>query len=162
MKKVLFGLLSFVLIISLTGCGKETKNDKNEEKTFTIICTSPKDDDIGFDNEISTTYSFNKEQIATSYSSTAVQKFNDKETYDIYKEAQEQNVNDTSDENVKYDLKSNDEKLELIFTMTIFNLDKTATTEEEKATLKASNILKSSEDKDNKCVLNGITKEELK
>ena len=50
----------------------------------------------------------------------------------------------------------------LEFTMTLKNIDKSATTKEEKNKLKASTLLKSNEEKKATCELNGITKDELK
>ena len=152
-KKVLICL--FTLSIFLTGCN-------NKQSSFTMECTTKKENSGEIETQNVIIYNFNKDQIATSYSAITTQKFTSKETYKIYKDAQEQTTKNSQNENVTYKLKSNDKKKTLIFTMTLKNIDKNISSDEEKETLKVSTILKNNEKGKVDCKLKGINKNKLK
>lgn len=146
-------VLAFAFIV--TGCG-------NSDSTFTISCTSEKDNSAGFETQNVVTYQFNKEQYVIGYSVETTQNFDNKETYKEYKKAQEESIKENSSDNVSYDLKSNDKKMELIYTMKIKNIDvNKAETKEEKNALKAKSVLKSNEDMKATCKIKGIKKSKL-
>ena len=157
-------LLSIILVLSmvfiLTGCNNKEEKELFSNSEFTIICTTEKDESFGFENQDVITYAFDKYQYAVGYSVVTTQKFNNKDTYNEYKKAQIESSKDKSNKNISYDLKADDKKLTLVFTMTIKNFN--AKTEEEKNELKASTILKSNEEKNVKCTLKGIKRSELK
>ena len=166
-RKLLYSLVALTLVVGLTGCGKTEK--KKEQKSndlkaaFTIECTDEKDDSFGFETQNVITYYFNKEQYVTDYCVTTTQKFDDEEIYEEYKAAQEETVKNTSSDIVTYDLKYDDKTKTLVFTVAIKNIDvNEAETEEEKAGLKASAILKSNEELKYTCTIEGIDKSELK
>ena len=156
-RKLLYALVALILAVGLTGCGKE-KGDG----TFTITCTTEKDNSTGIETQTVVTYHFNKEQYATDYSSATTQKFNDKEVYEEYKKAQEETVKDTTEENISYDLKSDDDAMTLVFTMNYKNIYASATTDEEKDSIKASKILKTNEELKATCKVEGIDKNNIK
>ena len=159
-RKLLFSLALFILIMGVAGCGK-TEEVKDEK--ITITCSSEKDDSTGFEIQNVSTYHFNKEQYVTDYSVVATQKFQDKDLYNEYKTAQEETVKDTSNENVSYDLKSDDDTMTLVFTMNVkdINVDD-AESEEEKDNYKAKNMLSSVEENGYTCTVEGIDRSELK
>lgn len=158
-RKIFYAFIALIFMISLTGCGKKA----TEGETFTIICTTEKDITVGFEHQNVTTYNFNKDQYVTDYSVETTQKFDKKDVYNEYKSAQEVTVKDTSDENITYDLKSDDKNMTLIFTMKVKNIDiNKAESEEEKNNLKASSILKSNEEHNVSCVVKGIDKDKIK
>ena len=159
-KKVLYGFIALLIVTVVTGCGKEKEEEKKE---LTIVCTSEKDTSSGFEMQNELTYSFDDNQYATSYSVATTQKFDDKSLYDMYKTAQEETAKDTSSENFVYDLKSNDEDMTLVFTVTIknYNVDN-AESEEDKDALKASSILQTNEEQGYTCKVNGLDRSELK
>ena len=160
MKKiVLYCVLALMVVGSLTGCGKKDSNDK----TFTVKCTTEKDTSVGFENQTVVIYNFDKNQFVTGYTSETTQKFDDKEVYEEYKSAQEETVNDTTDEDIIYSLKADDDNMTLVFTMTLKNLGiESAETEEEKNSLKASTILKNNEELNATCTVDGIDKSKIK
>lgn len=159
-RKLFYGFIALTLVASLTGCGKEEKN--SEKAAFTITCVGEKDDSVGFETQNSTTYNFNSNQYVIGYSVTTTQKFEDSEVYNMYKSAQEGTVSDNSEENISYELKSDDEKMTLVFTMSIKNIDvEDADTEEEKENYKASAVLSSSRALGNTCTVDGIDESKL-
>jgi len=162
-KKILFSLAFLIFASSLIGCSKiEEKQADATNGDITITCTDEKDNSTGIEIQNVTTYHFDEEQYVTDYSIETTQKFKDKSTYKEYKKAQEETSSDTSSEDISYDLKSDDKKLILVFTMTIkdINIDD-AETEEEKDSLKASTILKRKEEANSTCRLDGIDRSEL-
>ena len=159
-RKIFYTFIVLMLIIGISGCAKN--DNKNSSDVITIACKDEKDKSTGIEIQNETTYHFNKEQYATDYSVTTTQKFDDKAVYNEYKTAQEGTVKSSSD-NVIYDLKADDKKMTLIFTMTIKNINvNDAETEEEKERYKASNVLKSVEDGGYTCEVKGIDKDKLK
>lgn len=156
MKRKLIVILLLFLII--TGCGKKEESNGN----FSISCIGEKDNSTGVETQNKVVYLFNKDQYAFSYLVETTQKFNDKSVYDTYKKAQEETKNNNKDEKISYDLKYDDKEMTLVFTMTIHELDKDTTTEEEKASLKASDILKKNEDRNLTCEINGINRNLIK
>lgn len=155
MKKVFISLFIISLSLVITGCGKSS------DGTFTMTCVTPKDNSAGFETQNTITYTFNENQLATMYTVTTSEKFDDLEVYNIYKKAQEETTVDGESENVKYSLESDDEKMSLLFSMTITGLD-SVTSEEEKEALKASKILSRNEELGSTCTLKGINKKDLK
>lgn len=154
MKKKIFTVLSVLLVCGLlSGCG---------DGSFTMTCTSEKNESTGYEMQNVVTYNFDKDQVAKEYTVSTTQKFKDKSVYKNYKSAQEKTIKNTTDKNVTYSLKHDDNKLTLVFTMSIKNIDKSVTSESEKATLKAKTILKSNKENDVSCKLNGISEDELK
>lgn len=94
---------------------------------------------------------------------TTTQKFENKDVYSQYKTAQEESSKNNSSENIVYDLKSDDNAMTLVFTMTIKNLDiNNAETEEQKENLKASAILQALEKSNYTCKVDGIDRDKLK
>jgi len=164
MKKILLLVLTLLaLVFGITGCGKIEKNNKNTNEKITMTCTGEKENSNGIELQNIVTYYFNNEQYTTGYSVTTTQKFEDKSLYKEYKSAQEESVSDTSNKDIVYDLKSDDKKLTLVFTMTLKNLNvDDAKTEEEKNNFKASEILNSNESSGYTCIVDGIKKSELK
>ena len=158
--KLLYGFVALLVVAGATGCGKA----KVEDKTLSIVCTSEKETSDGFESQVEATYNFDDNQYATDFTVTSTQKFDDKSVYDVFKAAQEETAKDTSEENVTYDLKTNDETMTLVFTMTVKNINvNDAETEEEKESLKASSVLKSVETEEGyACKVNGIDRSELK
>lgn len=156
MKRKIFYILLVLILVGVTGCGK------NNEK-ITMTCTGEKDNSSGFEVQNVITYNFSEEQYVTDYSNITNQKFDDKSLYETYKTAQEESAKDTSIENVTYDLKSEDENMTLVFTMTIKNINvDDAETEEEKENYKVKNLLETNESNGYICKLEGIQKSELK
>ena len=155
MKKIFYTIIVFILIVGVTGCGKD-------EGKITITCTSKEDKLGSMETQNVTTYHFDDNQYATDYSIVTTQKFEDKSTYDEYKKAQEETL-ESSTEDVTYDLKADDKKMTLVFTMTIKKIDiNNAETEEEKDSLKASSILDRNESVGSTCKVKGISKSKLK
>lgn len=153
-KKVFVGLFALVLCFLLSGCGST--------KEFTISCTPEKNMYDGMENQTVITYSFNKDQFATEYTAVTTQTFYDESTYQTYKTAQEATVNNNGETTVEYDLKTDDDNLSIVFTMTLKNLIDNAKTDEDKAALKASVILNNNENSNIPCILNDISRDELK
>ena len=159
-RKVLFSLVLIIIILIVAGCSK-TKISSNEQITMT--CTGEKDNSTGFEIQNIVTYHFSDKQYVTSYSVVTTQKFDDKSVYEEYKKAQEETVSGYSDGDITYNLKSDDKNMSLVFTMTINNINvDDAETEEEKKNLKASSVLKSNESSGYTCVVDGISKKEIK
>ena len=155
MKKIFYTIIVFILIVGVTGCGKD-------EGKITITCTSKEDKLGSMETQNVTTYHFDDNQYVTDYSIVTTQKFEDKSTYDEYKKAQEETL-ESSTEDVTYDLKADDKKMTLVFTMTIKKIDiNNAETEEEKDSLKASSILDRNESVGSTCKVKGISKSKLK
>ncbi len=162
-RKIVFVLMSILLVGGVTGCGKSNDNNKVSDGRITITCTSKKDKMNGMETQNVTVYHFDDSRNATDYSVTTTQKFSDKSVYKEYKTAQEENLNDNSDKDITYDLKSDDKKLSLVFTMTVKNIDvNDAETEEEKDSINASSILKTNEGYGNTCKVEGIDKGKIK
>lgn len=162
-RKILFSLALFMLIGGVAGCGKTEEAKENTDGKITITCTSEKDNSTGIETQNVSTYHFNKEQYVTDYSVDTTQKFEDKDLYNEYKTAQEETVKDTSDENVSYNLKSDDDTMTLVFTMTVKNINvDDAESEEEKENYKAKNLLSSVESSGYTCTVEGIDRSELK
>lgn len=154
MKKNIFGLFfSLIICFCFTGC---------VDGTFVIKCTSKLDDSTGVEVQNIVTYKFNKEQYATDYTAVTKQKFNDRETYEIYRDAQEQTVNDYSSDDISYSLKKDDKKMTLEFTLDFKNFDKEAKSDSDLEEIKASKILKKNEDNDLKCEVKGISRSKIK
>ena len=156
-KRVLYSVVLLILAVGLIGCGKSSS-----KKGFTITCTDEVDNSTGFEIQNITKYEFNEEQYAVGYSLITKQKFTDKDTYDIYKSAQEETAKYTSDMDVKYDLKSDDKNMTLELIVKVENLDILKASEEEKEEFKASNVLKKSEENNGNCKLEGIDRKDLK
>ena len=154
-RKIFYTIIAFILMGCVTGCGKD-------EGKITITCTSKEDKLGSLKTQNVTTYHFDDNQYATDYSIVTTQKFDDKSTYDEYKKAQEETLESSTDD-VTYDLKTDDKKMILIFTMTIKNIDiSDAETEEEKDSVKASSILDRNESTGLTCKVKGISKSKLK
>lgn len=165
MKKRLFYIfLVLIIVISFTGCNKKEMGEKSDniQSAFTITCAGSKEKFSGMETQNTTTYYFNENQYATDYSVVTTQIFTDKNLYKEYKAAQEESTK-SSEENITYNLESDDKKLTLVFTMTIKNINVDDTqTEEEKESLKASSILKSNEELKTTCNVDGIDKNKIK
>ena len=162
-KKIIYVLALLILVGGTTGCfNKKEEKKVTSSKEFTMTCTTEKDNSTGIEVQTVVTYNFNSDQYATGYTTVTTQKFNSADVYNEYKKEQEETTKDTSEENITYGLKADDKNMTLEFTMTLKNIDKSATTKEEKDKLKASTLLKSNEEKKATCELNGITKDELK
>ena len=159
-KKVLYGFVALLLVAGATGCGKTKEEEKKE---LTVVCTTEKDTTVGFEHQNEYTYHFDDNQYETGVTIVTTQKFDDKSVYEEYKKAQEETVKDDSEENITYDLKTDDENMTLIFTMSIkgYNVNE-AETEEEKAQMLASSILKMNEEQGSTCKVNGLDRSELK
>lgn len=155
MKKAIYGVTLFGALIGLTGCF-------GGDGTFTMTCTPEKDDSIGFDNDAVIVYEFNEDQLVTGYTAKATQKFDDEEMYNIYKTEQEEAIKDNTNENISYELETDDKNMILTYSMTIKNLNKNVETDEDKEALKASTILKNNEESGTSCKLDGIDKKDLK
>ena len=156
MKKKLFTcLFALLFCFLLIGCTKK------EDGPFKMECTGKKDKNEAMESQTVIVYTFNKEQIATEFTTTTTQTFEDKETYETYKKTQEESSKQQA-EGVTFSLKTNDDKKELVFIMTMKGIDKDAKTNEDKEKLKASYILNENEESNTTCVLKGIKKEELK
>lgn len=153
-RKKQYTLIALISILSLTGCG-------NKANRITLTCTGEKDNSSGIEVQNITTYHFNEEQYATDYSVVTTQKFKDKKVYKEYKSAQENTIKTNSQEDITYDLKSDDKKLSLVFTMSFKNIDKKAT-DDEKKTIKAKSILNTYKERNISCTLKGITEKKLK
>ena len=125
-------------------------------------CATESETNGGIEMQTSITYNFNKDQYAIGYKSDTTQKFTDKEVYDQYKSAQEETAKDTSDENVSYNLKTDDDNLTLVFSMILKDLDKVSATDEEKAAMKASKIYETNKNIGTSCTFDGIAESELK
>lgn len=163
MKKNLLGiLLAGVLCLSLTACGNEEKKEQvDNSKPFKMTCVAEKEDFDGIEIDSVVTYSFNKDQYVDVYETVITEVFKDKKVYKEYKKEQQETVKDTSNPDITYDLKFDDDKKTLVFKMTINNVLNNVT-DGEKDNAKASNLLKSNEDLKATCTLDGITREELK
>ena len=148
--------LAAILCFLLVGCGKK------EGSPFTMTCTSAKNTDGGMESQTVVTYHFNEEQLATDYTSATTQKFKDKDTYETYKAAQKETVNNNSEATISYALETDDKNLTLVFKMDLKDLDKNAVTEEDRNIIRAKRILKSNEERKSKCTLDGIKKRKLK
>ena len=153
-RKKQYTLIALISILSLTGCG-------NKANGITLTCTGEKDNSSGIEVQNITTYHFNEEQYATDYSVVTTQKFKDKKVYKEYKSAQKNTIKTNSQEDITYDLKSDDKKLSLVFTMSFKNIDKKAT-DDEKKTIKAKSILNTYKERNISCTLKGITEKKLK
>lgn len=162
-KKILFSLSLLMIIGLVTGCGKakeKLKSSINLEKgKFSIVCSTDESDEGTMKIKNETTYNFNEDQYAINYAVVTTQKFKDKSVYKTYKESQEETVKGSNDD-VVYDLQSDDKSKTLVFTMAITNtLINKAESDEEKEKLKASSILKNSE---GTCKTVGIDESEIK
>ena len=157
MEKKIFALLSILTFcVLLTGC------EEKKSGPFTMTCTTKKEKTGSVEIQTIVTYKFNEEQLSTEYTSSTTQKFDDKAMYDMYKQSQENAVDENNNENIELKLKSDDDKMQLVYDMTLKNIAKNATTESDKQTIKASKILKTNEERKATCELKGITKEQLK
>ena len=168
MKRRLFDyivVLSTILLFS--GCTSSKSTEKKsivlDKGSFSITCSTELKD-TAMNQQIKVTYNFNDHQYAINYDVVTTQKFNKKSVYDTYKEAQIETTKSATDE-ILYDLETDDKNLTLIFTMAIpnINLDDYSS-EEEKNTLKASQILKRIEnttDAKYKCKIKGINRDKL-
>lgn len=161
-KKVLYTFIALTLIVFLTACGKETKKTADPNAAFNIECIAAKENGTGIDTDTVVTYSFDDNQYATGYVVTTTQKFNDKSVYQEYKKAQKETVEGNSEGDISYELKSDDKKMTLEFTMIIKMNAKNATTDEEKKSLKASTILKNNKKQKATCKVSGIKESEIK
>lgn len=154
-KRLFFGLFIIMLSLLFTGCGKK-------DVSFTMTCTAKKYKNDSMESQTVVKYTFNKEQVATNYTTTTTQTFKDKKIYDEYKKAQEQTIKENKSKDMKAELKKNDKELKLVFIMTLKNLNKSVKTESDKSILKAKRILKNNEKTKSSCKLNGISKNKLK
>ena len=165
MKKILFLSLSSLIIIGgLTGCNKkESKNKIKNGIAFTITCTEKEDKGDGYKINSVITYDFGDDQYLKEYTIVTNQKYSNKATYETYKIAQEKAANEESNNNITYTLKSDDDKLTLVFTTIVKDLDKAELSDEDKEKSKAINVLNSLESEDEvTCELEGIKKSKLK
>lgn len=153
MRKKLFGLFAFILCLSLTGCGNGG---------FTITCTTEKENLSGVESQSVITYTFDKDQYATKFNLNTSQKFDDKETYEYYKTAQEEALQNNDDKDVTYSLKSNDKKLTLDYTISYKINKEDAPSEEDLEDIKAINVLKKSEADNQTCKIKGISRDKIK
>ena len=167
-KRIYIGLFALVLCFLLVGCGKTKEEKENEKKrtdgTFDIICTKEKEKQETHSVEYVNTYYFNTEQVANKYHGVVTQIYTDKDRYEVIKKTLQETANSSdTDAGAVYKLEADDEKMSLVFTIDIEGYDKFVKTDEEKAKLKASEVLKDNEkDKNTKCVLKGISREDLK
>ena len=159
MKRIIYIMMIVACTIFLTGCGRENKQTSDK---ITLTCTIKNIKIDGLDNQTKIIYEFNKDQISTGYTSITTQKFSDKETYELYKEEQEKTTKDNSNDNIKYELTSDDNNLTIELKMTITGLDKVAESEIDKDNLKLSKILESNKAIGSTCELNGIKESEIK
>ncbi len=155
-KKVFYSLLTLLVMVTVTACGKGSKTDG----TFTMRCTTSKETTDALETQSVIVYNFNKDQYTTGYTITTTQNFRDVNIYNQYKASQEETQKNQT-ENVSYQLKSDDDAMTLEFTMTLKNLDVNAD-ESTKDDYKASNIKKTNEGYGATCVLTGIDMKELK
>lgn len=157
MKKQILYIIPLFITVLITGC-----NNKSYDGKITIECTGKKEKIGAIETQNIFTYHFDDNKYVTDYSVTTNQKFSNKSVYNEYKKAQEETV-ENSLKDVTYELKTDDKKKSLIFTMTVKNIDiNSVQNEEEKNSLKASSILKSNEKQKNNCKLYGISKKDLK
>lgn len=175
-RRILIGLMIIITFCMITGCTKkEEKKEKNsemkssiqlEEGAFSIVCNSKVSDSDGISSENETTYNFNENQYVKNYAVVTTQSFKDESVYRIYKETQEETVKASSNEEILYDLQSNDKTKSLVFTMAVIDINiEDAETEEEKESLKAKEILERLEgitEVKYECELKNIDRSELK
>ena len=166
-RRIYIGLFALVLCFLLVGCGKTKEEKENEKKrtdgTFDIVCTKEKEEQETHSIEYVNTYYFNSEQVAHKYHGVVTQIYTDKERYEEIKKSLQATADSSgTDSGTLYKLDVDDEKMKLVFTIDIDGYDKFAKTDEEKGKLKASTVLKDNEKEGTKCVLKGISREELK
>lgn len=161
-KKMLCTFVALTLVVFLTACGKGVKKSSDPNAAFTFECIAAKEKGTGIDTNSVITYSFDDNQYSTGYTVVTTQKFNDKSVYQEFKKAQEETIKENSSEDISYELKSDDKKMTLEFTMTIKMDVKDAITEEEKNALKASTILKNNKELKATCKVKGIKESEIK
>ena len=148
-------LFAITLCLLLVGC-----TEVEEKSPFTMKCTTLKTKEDGIESQTVVSYTFNKDQLATMYTSITTRVFEDKEVYETYKESQEETASNEF-ETISYTLKTDDDKLTLELTKTVKGLNKNAKTDDDKESIKASNILNKNRLSKATCELKGITESEL-
>ena len=163
-KRIYIGLFALVLCVLLVGCDKEKaeREKKRTDGTFEIVCTKEEEKQKTHSVEYVNTYYFKEDQIAYKYNGIVTQIFKEKDDYNETKDLLQKTADGEKGEGQEYKLDADDEKLTLVFTVTLDGLDKYAKSDEEKANLKAAAVLKDNEEQNNKCEFRGISKNDIK
>ena len=130
MKKVFYSLLAMLLLLSITGCG----NKKEEEvKNITLKCNKVDSEAYQDDEDMESVtetveMEFNENQEVIKYTSYEIMKMSDSYDLDAFKEEVEESKKlyeeSLSDDNIKYELTSDNDKREVTLKITTTNIEK--------------------------------------